>query len=193
MALPGGSDLKTYLRIENDAEDSLLDELVESATADAESLINRPILATQRDYPSLRALNDEYDRSVVYLPEYPVALSPALAITDKNGDTVDEGDYLVDASGRITASSSAFALHPYSVRATVGLELAENFTTYYEPLIRKLIIGLAAIEYKQRNPNATSDSSGAGVSVSYAMNEETEGLPPHLYRVVRKLRPVRIR
>lgn len=191
MALPSKEDLRSYLRIENDAEDGLLADLVESAIAHAESLINRPILATQRVYSGVRGIYDEYNRSVIYLPDYPVSLSPALSITDSNGDTVSTGDYAVSQSGRVTSvTGKTFSSHPYEITATTGLELDPDYATLYEPIVRSLILGIASIWYKQRDPNATDDSN---LGVSWASNADTEGLPPHLYAIVRKLRPVRIR
>lgn len=192
MPLPSGSDLKSYLRIEHDAEDALLDELVDSARAHAESLINRPITATQRTYTGLRGSHNEYGRSVLSLPEYPVATPVTLTNTDD--DTVAAGEYTLDSSGVLTSATGfSFSRYPYGVSVLVGLELDPDYETRYVPQLRRLILGIASIDYHQRNPNATSDSSGGGVSVSYAGNEDTEGLPPHLYSVVKKLRPVRIR
>ena len=130
MALPSGEDLKAYLRVENNAEDGLCDDLIESAKAYAESLIGRPIEPTQKTFSSLRPIFDEYRRSVIYLPEYPVALSPALSIEDENGDTVSTGDYTVTDSGRITSvTGKSFAAWPYEVTATVGLTLASDYET----------------------------------------------------------------
>jgi hypothetical protein len=194
MPLPTGSDLKQYMRIEHSAEDALLDDLVEQATAHAQSLINRPIVAEERTFSGVRALYDEYGRSVIYLPEFPVVLSPAPEMQDRDGQTVDSGDYTVDASGRFTAAvGSPFGSHPYSITAEVGLDADPEYGTKYEPLLRRLILGIASIFYHQRNPLASSDSSGGGVSVSYVMAAETEGVPAHLYSIVKKLRPVRIR
>ncbi|HEX6576656.1 MAG TPA: head-tail connector protein [Gemmatimonadaceae bacterium] len=191
MALPTGEDLKTYLRIETDAEDGLCDELVESATAHAESLIGRPIEPTQKTFASLRSIRDEYGRSVIYLPEYPVSLNPALVLKDENDDTVSAGDYTVVDSGRITSvAGKSFASWPYQATATVGLALSIDYERKYEPMLRTLILGLASIAYKQRDPNVTNDSN---LGVSWASNENTEGLPPYLYSIVRKLRPPRIR
>jgi hypothetical protein len=196
MPLPSGSDLKTYLRIEHDAEDALLDDLVVSATAHAESLINRPIQATEREYSGLRGAYDEYGRTVLYLPEYPIAISGegVPVVVDDEADTVATSEYSVDSAGRLTSLTGySFSTHPYGVTVMVGLELDPDYPTKYEPHLRRLILGIASIDYHQRNPNASSDSSGGGVSVSYASHEDTEGLPPHLYSIVKRLRPVRIR
>lgn len=190
MALPTGEDLKTVLRIETDVEDGLCDDLVESATAHAESLIGWPIEPTEKTFASLRPIYDEYGRSVIYLPGSPVALSPALEIEDENGDVVDVGDYTVVDFGKITAlAGKTFAAWPYQITATVGLALAADYTSRIEPLLRQLILGIASIWYKQRDPNATNDTN---LGITWASNADTAGLPPNLYSVLKRLRPVRI-
>lgn len=194
MALPTGEDLKTLLRIENDAEDALCDDLIESAKAHAESLIGRPIQAVERTYTGLEVSYDRYRRGVIYLPEYPVSLevTDAVEITDENDEIVDDADYVVSNDGRITSIvGKTFTWQPYTVVAKVGLSVATDYATRIEPDLRSLILGIASIFYKQRNPNAVSDSGGGGVSVTYQGGEYTDGLPNHLYSIVRKLRPVR--
>lgn len=194
MALPTGEDLKTLLRIENDAEDALCDDLIESAKAHAESLIGRPIQAVERTFTGLVGSYDRYQRGVLYLPEYPVSLevTDAVEITDLDGNVVDDADYVVTNDGLITTVlGKSFAWFPYTVVAKVGLSVASDYATRIEPMLRSLILGIASTFYKQRNPNAVSDSGGGGVSVTYQGGEYTDGLPNHLYSLVRKLRPVR--
>lgn len=188
MALPSGTDLKRYLRIEGTAEDALLPDLIASATAHAESLIGRPILAREQVFEGLRARLDPYRRSYIDLPAYPVS---AVTLKDRNGDTVDTEDYSFTESGRITGVRALYG-HPYEATAMVGLDLASDFDSRIEPMLRPLILGIAAIFYKQRNPNASSDSGGGGVSVSYADNGDTAGLPPYLFAIVRQLRAPRV-
>ena len=190
MALPTAEDLKTWLRIEDDSEDGLCADLIESAKATAESLIGRPIVATARVFEGVWSGYDDYGRAVMDLSEYPIG--GTVVITDVNGDVVESTEYSVNASGRITAVvGSYFLQYPYTVTASVGMELASDYSTRIEPMLRRLILGIAAIDYKQRNPNVVSDS-GSSVSVTYQSGEYTDGIPNHLYSIVRKLRPVRV-
>lgn len=194
MSLPSGADLKSYLRIDTDAEDDLLVELVAQATSQAASLIGRPIVSEVQTFADLSSGYDFYGRQHITLPVWPVAAIPVPVITDFYGVTVDDSTYTVDSIGRIVANiGTSFAGFPYafSIVATVGLENHPDYGTKYEPRINALILGLASILYYQRNPNASSNSSGGGVSVSY-MNTEM-GLPPHLAQIVKGLRLPRIR
>ncbi len=184
MALPTGADLKTYLRIEHSAEDTLLADLILQATAWAQSLVGRPFVAVAKTIGV-----DNRDAGVFYLGEYPVkASSPAPVITDSSGDVVDAATYALDPStGRFTANTgSSWGVSPYQVVATVGLSAHPNYATKYEPQLRALIIGLAAVLYHHRNPGASSESSG-GVSVSYHDAE----VPPQLLSIARSMRMVR--
>lgn len=193
MALPSGLDLKSYLRVETDAEDDLLDELVSQATAQAASLIGRPIVSEEMTFVDVPSEYDAYGRQHIAVPVWPVASAPAPVVTDYNGDVVSGGTYTLDSIGRIVANvGTSFSMYPYSLTVSVGLENHPAYGTKYEPRVNALILGLASILYYQRNPNASSNSSGGGVSVSYAMNNEA-GIPPHLFAIVKGLRLPRIR
>lgn len=184
--------MKSYLRIENTAENDLLDELVEQATSQAESLLGQPLLSEERTFVDVVPAYDPYGRHSLMLPVWPVASTPAPVTTDFNGTVINSSTYTLDSLGRLVANAgSTWSASPFSVVATVGLENHPSYLTRIEPQLRSLILGLAAVLYHQRNPNASSDSSGGGVSVSYANNEY--GLPPHLYQIVMRLRLPRIR
>lgn len=192
MSLPSGGDLKGYLRIETAAEDALLDELVEQATAQAASLIGRPILSEEMTFLDVSSEYDAYGRQHIAVPVWPVASLPAPVVTDSNGDVVSGGTYTLDSIGRIVANvGTSFSGYPYSLTVSVGLENHPSYGTKYEPRVNALILGLASVMYYQRNPNASSNSSGGGVSVSYMNNEM--GLPPYLAQIVKGLRLPRIR
>ena len=82
-----------------------------------------------------------------------------------------------------------FGTGPYVITATVGLSAHPDYATKYEPRARALIMGLFSILYHQRNPNATQESAGGGVSVSYGRGAYSGtrgavGLPDHLQSIV---------
>lgn len=189
MALPTLAEAKAYLRVDTSAEDTVITDLLASAQAWAESLLGFPITAEQRtvDVP-VTAYDAEY-RNYFYLG-YPVASSPAIVITDANGDTVSSGTYTVDSrSGRVLANSgSSFSATPFSIVATVGLSAHPDYATKKEPILRSLIFGLTSILYRQRNPDVTSESAGGGESTSYEMNE----IPSRLRAFVHALKGPRI-
>lgn len=193
MALPSLTELKQYLRVETDAEDAVITDVLASATAWAEGLIGKPITAEERTLVVDGATYDDYGRHQFYLPVWPVSVDSedVAVITDKNGDTVDDSTYTVDARTGLfqTVVGEHWRAAPFSVVATVGLSVHPDYATKIEPKVRSLILGCAAILYKQRNPNAVSDSSGAGVSVSYG----DHALPPYLEQIATLLRGSRIR
>lgn len=192
MALPNLTDLKNYLRIETNREDSVVTDILTSATAWAEALLGKPITAIQKTF-TVKGATDSYGRSYFYLPVYPLLTSTGneAVVTDVDSTTVDSSTYAVDGiSGRFLANTGeSFSHAPYKVVAKVGFSAHPEYSTIIEPQIRALIIGLASIIYHQRNPNATSDSSGGGVSVSYSDNP----LPKHLDSIVMRLNPPRVR
>jgi hypothetical protein len=187
--LPTRTDLQAYLRIETDAEDALLAELVSEATGWAESLVDRPLVAVSRSFVDPAETNVAYGVvTQLLIPVTPVALDPAPVVTDGDGETVSASTYRVDgATGLLTANrGEAFGSGPYTIVATVGLPAASDYSTRIEPQLRALILGLAALLYHQRNPGARSEGTGGGASVAYGGDE----VPPHLAAIARRLSPV---
>lgn len=193
MPLPDFNDLKSYLKRETDAENELLQDLVEEALAWAELLISRPIVAKARTVRFLTPVFDDFGGSI-YIRPFPVADTPAPVLTDANGDIVPAGDYTLDKTiGRLFSNDGvSFSSFPYSVVATVGLDAHPDFEDRYSANCRTLILGLASILYHQRNPQASSESE-SGASVSYGGERDPEtGLPVHLASIVKRLRPRRV-
>lgn len=190
MALPTMTEVKNYLRVQTNAEDSVITDLLASAKAWAETLVGRPITSASRAMTGLTGIRDSYNRSVLYLPVWP-AVSAGLTVVDANGDTVPGADYTldVDAGKLISATGKYFGTPPYTVTATSGLSSGSTYSAVVEPILRSIIIALAAILYKRRNPAAVSDSSGAGASVSYG----NDAIPPHVMSLVSQIRAPRMR
>jgi hypothetical protein len=175
MALPDLAALKRYVKKQTSEEDTLLASILLQAKAMAAAFVRRPIIAEERtfvlDHPS------QYPtRSVglLHLPIYPVAEESsdvtALVITDNDGDElVVDTDYRLDLrTGRITGINFAFGVWPYTVVATVGLSAYPEYEDQIEPVISAAILDIAADLYQRRNPAATNESTGGGVSTSYA-------------------------
>jgi uncharacterized phiE125 gp8 family phage protein len=189
MALPTVAEVKNYLRIQTSAQDSVITDLLASGKSWAESLIGRRITATSEVMSTLWAGRDCFRQSVIYLPFYPVNAA-GLVLTDADGETVPADDYTVDGdAGKLTATEDSwFSNAPYEATAEVGLSAGSGYSGK-EPGLRALIIGLTAILYHQSNPNASSDSAGGGVSVSY---QSSWSLPPHLNTIVMSFRGMRV-
>lgn len=190
MPLPSVQDLKDYLRVETDAEDSVIEDLLASALAWAASEIGRPIEAEERTFSAVVAQLWNGYTPALALPIYPVATTPAPVVTDSAGDVVDALSYEVDpATGRLSAVDGyEFDDGPHVITATVGLDAHPDYDIRYEPKVRALVMGLASILYHQRNPGVTSESEG-GSSVSY---RDKDDLPQHLRSLRESLRIKRI-
>lgn len=194
MPLPDFNDLKTYLKRETNAEDQLLQDLIEEAEAWAELLISRPITAKQRTIRFVTPIFDDFGRGSIYIKPFPVASSPEPVLTDANGNVVASSDYIVDGTiGRILSGDGvSFSDFPYDVVAYVGLDAHPDFEDRYSANCRTLILGLASILYHQRNPQASSESE-SGTSVAYGGEKDPEfGIPLHLASIARRLRPRRV-
>lgn len=188
------TEVKNYLRVQTNAEDSVVTDLLASAKAWAETLVGRPITSASRAMTGLTGIRDSYNRSVLYLPVWP-AVSAGLTVVDANGDTVAGADYTldVDAGKLISATGKYFGTPPYTVTATSGLSSGSTYSAVVEPILRSLILGLSSILYHQRNPNALNDSAGGGVSVSYRSDVTGDDLPKNLHSLVGLIRVPRLR
>lgn len=175
MSLPTKTELKLVLKIQSSAEDTLLDALIARATARVRAHIRRPITAELREFV-LDAPSQSITRgvSVLHVPIYPVAAedtaTEALTLTDNDGDELVAGtDYRLDRrTGKITAlDGGAFTVWPYTIEATVGLSAFDEYASDIEPVIGAAILDDASQLYHQRNPAATNETTGGGVSASY--------------------------
>lgn len=169
MALVTSTDLKTYLRIEQNVENGLLDLLVARAVAMLELWMDTPITAR-----SLTAIDraDALDTAATSLvfPARPIA---SVSVTDADGMTVDAANYWVDgAAGMVWGKDGyGFVRGPYTMTASVGLSLSQKYAAW-EPVLNQCILDLAADLYQRRTPGASSET-GAGTSISWDVSRET--------------------
>lgn len=185
------ADLRAYLRIETDAEDVLLGTLLRQATAVVEAYLRQPIQARPVTF-TLAAEYDGHDGRygyAIYASRLRFPLSPIaepVTVTDRNDETLV--DYTVSPGrGTVTAASGAsFAAGPYTVTATAGLSLRPDFTDAVEPAINAAITDVVADVYQRRNPGATYEGAGGGVSATYS----DIGLPQRIKAVLAPWRRV---
>lgn len=183
MALPTVTDLKSYLRIESNAENTLLTALLARAQAQVELWIDCPITAVSQTY--VDRCETDADKPVLSLvfPRRPIA---AVSITDADGVTVPATDYWVSgATGMIYAEAGhSFSNPRYTITANCGLSLSQHYTLW-EPVISQCILDLAADLYQKRTPNAASET-GAGTSITWDVSRDTAA------RVLKVLRALKL-
>lgn len=184
MALPTVADLKTYLRIESNAENTLLQALLDRAKAQLEIWIDAPITATNVITVDRAAVISGQVATSLIVNQRPI--SSTVTIVDSEGDTVSSADYTVNtASGVIYAKDGAsFPYGPYTITASTGLSLRGDYARI-EPTISQCIIDLAADLYQKRTPNASSESA-AGTSISWDVSRDTAA------RVLKTLRAFKL-
>ena len=170
MALPTVTDLKSYLRIESNAENTLLTALLARATAQMELWMDCPITATSQSY--IDTCSTDADRPVTSMvfPRRPIANA---VVVDVDGVTMPTTEYWVDgAKGMIYAEDGySFSNPRYTITADCGLSLSQHYTRW-EPVVSQCILDLAADLYQKRTPNASSESA-AGTAISWDVSRET--------------------
>jgi hypothetical protein len=182
VALPTVSDLKSYLRIESTAEDTLLSALMARAKAMLEQWIDVPITAEAQTAID-RADATAVPVSSLVFPRRPCTVS---AVVDADGVTVPATDYWVDnKSGVIYGKEGiTFPFGPYTMTASCGLSLRSDYARL-EPLLSEAILDLAADLYQRRTPGAATETA-AGTTVHWDASRET------VARVMKTLRLLRL-
>lgn len=179
MSIVTLAECKAYVRVQGTAEDTVHTAMRLQAIAAVEAFIRRPITAELRTF-TIDA--DPYrNTSRFYLPIYPVAVEDSSAgfadivITDVDSVTLIEGtDFRFDRqTGEVLALSSGsvgayFVGYPFTVAAYVGLSADPNYATRIEPVINAAILDIFADRHQRRSPAATNETTGGGVSTSYA-------------------------
>lgn len=98
-------EVKDYLRVDSDAEDTLLEVLIDASTQMAESYLGRFLLTTVIEefydfFPVYKTGVDPFhgDRNIIFLSRGPVQAVASVKYIDGNGDeqTVTASDYRTD-------------------------------------------------------------------------------------------------
>jgi len=170
MTLPVTADLKSYLRIETSDEDALCASLLVRAQAMVETYIGRPLVAVTDLTTVDDAITHELYGRVTTLQTDLWPIDPAaVSIVDGDGLAVDPATYRIVASrGQIVGLPGTSFVHgPFTITYTAGLSLDPFYATRIEPLASAAILDVAADLYQRRNPAATQEAAGGGVSTSY--------------------------
>jgi len=182
VALPTVSELKTYLRIETTAEDTLLAAILARAKAMLEGWIDVPITAEVQTVID-RALAFDMPVTSLICPRRPITVT---SVTDTDGVVVPVADYWVDGNAGIIYGKNGvtFPYGPYTIVTTCGLSLRSDYTRI-EPMINEAIIDLAADLYQRRTPGAQTETA-AGTSITWDTSRET------VARIMKTLRTLRL-
>lgn len=191
MALPTITELKLYLRIQTTAEDTLLTLLMTQAEAMVQAHIGRPITAIARTFvEEARTITAYGVVTKLLVPVTPVDWS-TLVVTDVDLTAlVEDEDYRLGDiwTGEIHAMPGvSFGNGPYTLDAEVGLSVDPEYATRIEPAIGAAILDVAADLWHRRNPGATTESTGGGVSTTYT----SDGLPARTAAMLAPFRVVR--
>lgn len=188
MGLPTTSDIKRYLRIENDAEDNLIKDLIEEAiglieTSTGKSLTSEDVIWID-DAVSGRSYG--YPTALM-IKKWPVDVS-TIVVKGASGDVVAATNYTID--GQIIRGTSDFAFDdgPYTITAKAGYAASPSYQKRELPVIRMLVIDVTAFLFQQRTPGALGEGS-SGASVNYSIDPET-GLPDRIAKRLRKMRGI---
>lgn len=169
MSLVTSASLASYLRVENTEENALLDGFVTGAIAVIEQYINRHITPISQSYyiSELNYNRVYYAPARLYIPEYPWDTG-SFGITGYTAD-VSASDYKQFPQWGYVESipTSQFLDFPYTVTASVGLQLHPLYAARFEPIINQCIYDLASNWYYRRDPLISSNAEGA-VSIAYS-------------------------
>lgn len=162
---------KAYLRVQHDAEDTLITALMASAIGVIEAFLQRPIY----NRPDTRMIYIHGDvfrhgAKVLFLPFYPLA--SVTSITYEDDTVIPLADLLIDLrSGTVSYKDNGrFSFGRYTVVTTGGLEALPEFQSLVEPIMNQAVLDTVADLYQRRNPAAGAEREGGGVSVEYAGN-----------------------
>jgi uncharacterized phiE125 gp8 family phage protein len=170
VALPTLNDLKSYLRIESNAEDTLLQALLARAQAMLEGWTDTPITAmSQTALDRAESLAVHPVTSLIF-PRRPCQIT---AVVDANGATVDASKYYTDGTAGLIYAKPTYAFYdgPYTITANVGLSLRADYARL-EPLLSQALLDLAADLYQRRTPGASSESA-ADTAITWDASRDT--------------------
>lgn len=186
MSLPFDDEVKAYLRVTTDVEDTLISQINLSAQAWLRAFYNVPLGTAGRTFTGLwpRIGNQHEQDTRLVIPIRPCATTAS--ITDGDGAAVDSTTYVINArTGYVEAKrNQSFPNPPYEITTNVGFELHPEYFTDVEPILRQAVFWAASTYYRNRNVAALYEQSGGQVSITYTDKE----IPPLLLGLMNRLR-----
>lgn len=188
MGLPSDQEIKDYLKVETDEENTLIMNLNYAAQAWVTRYLGVPLTSDSRTFrgrfPRKGYRRERYEQLTV--PVIPCDTS-AVITDETTGDAVDSDLYEIDPrKGLINAVyGEAFSAVPYSIAIGIGWSYDPDLTTVSEPILRQAIMWAATDYYRRRNSAAEYEQSGGQVSITYSKDE----VPKVLRGLLESLRP----
>lgn len=187
MSLYTVADLKAYLRVEHGADDALLSALALSAVGMIESYLQRPILSASRTVVDVAQPANGGQVGALLVPTWPIGA--VWSVVHDDGEVLDVSTLAIGANGMIRRTDgTVFRRGPWSITVTVGLEHDPYYAERVEPVLQQAVRDVVADLYLRRNPAATAENEGGGVSQSYGA-VDAQGIP---LRTAAMLRPWRL-
>lgn len=190
-------DVKDYLRIETDAEDALLAELIVEATGLVQAMVGPSLThASVTWYDDAETMRLNTGITNLQLKFTPID-EDTLVITDCNDEVVPADSYVIrQDEGLVKAKTSnfsqgpawSFSMGPYKLTCVAGYEFADQYATVLLPLIKSLLTDYTAFLWQQRTLGSSSEKA-AGTTVTFVVDQPT-GLPERVARNIRRLRRV---
>jgi hypothetical protein len=166
--------VKLRLRIQTTVEDAHLTAILQSAVAMIEGWLQRPILQREEVFIDQTGTGP-FPSPALLVPVTPV--HTLVSVADGNHDAIDVATLRLNpATGVVLRrDGGTFRCGPYTITAVVGLEGSKYARAGAGPAITQAIIDVACDLYQRRNPVASRESEGGGVSVDYGASQRGVG------------------
>lgn len=196
-AIVSVQNVKDYLRIETDAEDALIAELILEATGNVESMVGPSL--THRSvtwYDDAQTMRLNTGVTNLMLKFTPINES-TLVVTDTNNEVVPADSYTIrQDEGLVKARTSnftqgpawSFSNGPYKLTCVAGYDTSPTYAGVELPMIKSLLVDYTAFLWQQRTLG-TSSEQASGTTVNFVVDEAT-GLPDRVARNIRRLRGI---
>lgn len=187
MALPDLEELRSYLRLETEIEDELLEAALASAEARVSQYLKTPLDSDARTFEGRYGRRGLRKEPLEQLTIPVIPCDDTAVITDVDGDTVDDATYTINPRDGFVnlVQLEAFDNPPYTIVVNVGWSYHPAYDDEVEPILRQAILYIAADIYYRRNPGAVYQQSGGQVSITYT----EEAIPPTIKDLLESLRP----
>ena len=190
MSLPTVQQLKDYARIETDAENALLADVLARATGLVQGLVGRSLTSDSVVWYDDAGTLKLYGAPTRLCLQHRFVDPASVVLTDAQGVVVPATDYTVrvDLAMLVAAPDVSFGNGPYAIACTAGYATSEQYASVYSAQIAQIVLDTALFFYQQRTPGATREAA-TGTSVDYQCDPAT-GLPERIAADIRALRGV---